>query len=73
MPMPKPKKGETHDDFMGRCMGDSTMMSDFPKDEDPKKGTKQRYAVCQKQWDAKSEKGEFDSAFALDRDGPKEV
>jgi len=44
MPMPKPKKDESHDDFMDRCMGDAAMIEEY-EDE------KQRYAVCQSQWD----------------------
>ena len=28
--MPKPRPGETHDDFMGRCMGDAEAIRDFP-------------------------------------------
>lgn len=44
MPLPKPKKNESHDDFMDRCMGDSVMKNEY-EDE------KQRYAVCQTQWD----------------------
>lgn len=39
MPIPKPEAGESQDDFISRCMGDSTMNSDFPDNA-------QRYAVC---------------------------
>ena len=44
MPLPKPKKNESKDDFMDRCMSDKVMKEDY-EDE------KQRYAVCQTQWD----------------------
>ena len=44
MPLPKPKKKENHDDFMGRCMGDKVMLSEYP-DKD------QRYAVCESLWE----------------------
>ena len=44
MPLPKPKKDESHDDFMGRCMEDKVMVSEYDDE-------KQRYAVCQTQWD----------------------
>lgn len=44
MPLPKPKKNESHDDFMDRCMSDNVMKEEY---EDEKK----RYAVCQTQWD----------------------
>jgi hypothetical protein len=46
MPMPAPKKGEKHEDFMGRCMNSEAMQSEYPDQ-------KQRYAVCQSQWDEK--------------------
>src|ERR1043166_7263419 len=39
MPIPSPRKGESNDSFMGRCMGDKTMLADY---SDPK----QRAAVC---------------------------
>lgn len=44
MPLPKPKKNESHDDFLDRCMGDDVMVQEYPDE-------KQRYAVCQGQWD----------------------
>jgi len=44
MPLPKPKKNESHDDFMDRCMADSVMVKEYDDE-------KQRYAVCQTQWD----------------------
>lgn len=44
MPLPKPKGDETKDQFIERCMGDETMRSEFP-DED------QRYAICHAQWE----------------------
>lgn len=43
MPLPKPRTGESQDDFMGRCMGDSNVQQDFPKQP-------QRVAVCMSQW-----------------------
>ena len=43
MPIPKPRKGENHVDFMGRCAGDSTMNHDYPDN-------KQRVAVCFSAW-----------------------
>src|SRR3989339_1392722 len=47
MPMPKPKANETKGDFLNRCMGDATMARDY-------KDGKQRYAVCQAQWEGKT-------------------
>ena len=44
MPLPKPKKNESHDDFMDRCMADKVMVEEY-EDE------KQRYGICQTQWD----------------------
>jgi hypothetical protein len=39
MPLPSPKKNETRDDFVSRCMSDPTCKGDFPDN-------KQRVAVC---------------------------
>jgi len=47
MPLPKPKKNESKDDFIERCMGNNLMNEEYP-DED------QRYAVCLSQWNKKS-------------------
>lgn len=46
MPLPKPKSGEKQKEFIRRCMGEPTMISEFPK-------TDQRFAVCQTQWEEK--------------------
>lgn len=43
MPIPKPKKDESQDDFISRCMGDDIMQKDFPEQE-------QRSAVCFSTW-----------------------
>ncbi len=50
MPLPTPDKenGETKKSFIERCMGDSTMLNEYPDN-------KQRYAVCESQWDNKKE------------------
>lgn len=47
MPMPKPRSGEKKDDFINRCMGDNTMVSDF-------ESTGQRFAVCLSQWERRN-------------------
>lgn len=47
MPLPKPNDGESHDDFMSRCMANPTMREEYPEQA-------QRYAVCQSIWDDKS-------------------
>lgn len=44
MPLPKPSDDETHDDFIGRCMGDDQTNEDFPDND-------QRLAVCEGIWD----------------------
>lgn len=41
-PLPKPKKGESKNDFISRCMSNNAMEREFPK--------KQRLAVCHNQW-----------------------
>ena len=43
MPIPKPNKGESKNDFISRCMGDNTMKKEFPRQE-------QRMAVCNSEW-----------------------
>ena len=39
MPLPKPKKGQTEDEFIARCMSHPEMTAEFPD-------RKQRFAVC---------------------------
>lgn len=43
MPLPKPSNDENRDEFLQRCMADSTMNSEYP-------GQDQRYAVCLDLW-----------------------
>lgn len=50
MPIPKPKKGESKDDFISRCMSDEDMKE---YSADPK--SNQRYAVCISKWESKNE------------------
>ncbi len=50
MPIPKPKKGEKKQDFLQRCMSDSTMVNEYDQ--------KQRFAICSSAWDSKSNEGE---------------
>lgn len=44
MPIPKPSKGESQQDFISRCMGNDVMNSEYPDN-------KQRAGVCHSQWD----------------------
>jgi hypothetical protein len=46
--MPSPKKGESRNDYIGRCMGNKKMKKEFSD-------TKQRAAVCYSYWDKKNE------------------
>lgn len=39
MPIPTPRKNEGSQDFIGRCMGNDGMQSEYPKQD-------QRSAVC---------------------------
>jgi hypothetical protein len=41
--MPSPAGEETRNDFLGRCMADSTMRDEYPRID-------QRMAVCVGQW-----------------------
>ena len=43
MPLPEKRKGETHEAFVDRCMGDPVMAREFPD-------AGQRRAVCERQW-----------------------
>lgn len=54
MPLPKPKKDESKDEFLDRCMGDSVMLDEYPDN-------KQRYAVCTDLWDKSKEDKERDN------------
>lgn len=47
MPMPKPKKDESKQDFIDRCMSSETMKSEYPDND-------QRLAVCYDLWDRKN-------------------
>jgi len=42
MPLPQPRSGETDSEFMNRCMGDPTMVNEYPRQD-------QRAAVCSAQ------------------------
>lgn len=42
MPLPKPNKGESEDQFISRCMSDEKMKSEYGKKD-------QRVAVCYSQ------------------------
>ncbi len=46
MPLPTPKKQETKDGFVSRCIEDNVMNDEFPN-------LTQRIAVCVSQWDNK--------------------
>lgn len=48
MPLPKPNSGESHDNFISRCMSNPTMESEYPDSD-------QRYAVCESQWQNKND------------------
>lgn len=41
--MPTPRKDETKDDFINRCMGDNEAVNDYPDES-------QRFAVCSSKW-----------------------
>ncbi len=52
MPLPNPKGTEKRKDFISRCMGNTTMNSEYSD-------SKQRAAVCYSQWrKSKKSKGE---------------
>jgi len=43
MPLPKPRRGESEDAFMARCMANAAMRQEYPKED-------QRAAVCHSQY-----------------------
>ena len=52
MPIPNRKSGEQKDDFIGRCVSNPTMKSEFPD-------SKQRAAVCYQQLKLYKKKDSF--------------
>ena len=65
MPMPKPTKDETHDEFMSRCMADSTMKSEYGN-------PKQRVAVCMRQHKGHTFKKASVETVKADKPGPND-
>ena len=49
MPIPIPKTGEVQEDFISRCMGNSTMKKEYPDN-------KQRLAICFTTWKGKEKR-----------------
>ena len=49
MPIPEPRKEETEDEFIGRCMADEGMQKEFPDQ-------KQRAGVCYNKWRSRKQK-----------------
>lgn len=49
MPIPTPKKNESQEKFMDRCLSSDVMNKEYPDD-------KQRYAICANQWEDKEKK-----------------
>lgn len=47
MPIPKPQPNEARNEFISRCMGDPTMVDEFPEND-------QRAAVCSTAWQEKA-------------------
>lgn len=47
MPIPAPRKGEAKNQFISRCMGNPTMVREYPDQ-------KQRSAICYAQWERRN-------------------
>lgn len=63
MPLPKPKDGESREDFVARCMTSEAAKEFETKDKD---GKNQRLAVCEAQYDDKDKKkSEPDDEFEV--------
>lgn len=52
MPIPKPNKNETQDNFVARCIDNSTMKKEYPDNE-------QRLAVCFSSWKDSKQKADW--------------
>ena len=61
MPLPKPRKGQTKEKWLESCMGNSTMVSDYPD-------SAQRYAVCNSQWERRKKSIEQGQEVSTDED-----
>lgn len=62
MPIPKPGSNEKRDNFLGRCMADELMVSEYPDE-------KQRYAICNNQWEESMNFKGFDDWIEIFRGG----
>ena len=60
MPIPKPKLGESRQQFLDRCMGDDTMTTEYDSE--------QRLAVCTTEYDSKEDSNENDHKEQIRRD-----
>lgn len=68
MPIPKPKPSEEQQEFVSRCMGNETMLNEYPDKE-------QRAAVCYSTWRNRNkaiEEGMQVQAFDFARFGAKQ-
>ncbi len=61
MPLPKPKKGESKNDFVSRCLG-SEAIKEFGKEN------KQRVAVCESQWERRNDRANEGGESVADND-----
>lgn len=60
MPLPTPNKNESQDKFIQRCMGNDTMLNEYPDE-------KQRSAVCYSKWNNKGKKSKKKETSITDR------
>lgn len=58
MPIPKPNEGESQKDFISRCMGNKTMVKEYPKE-------KQRAGVCYSQWRSEENVKRFNKVLKI--------
>lgn len=66
MPLPKPRKNETHKAFRSRCMADPVMTEEYP-DQD------QRLAICEKQWHQRVKASSAPAHLYLEAGGGVEI
>jgi hypothetical protein len=58
MPIPKPQPRENRQDYVGRCMGDKTMVAEYEKQD-------QRAAICHQTWRDHETKQALEAADAF--------
>lgn len=65
MPIPTPKKSETKDQFITRCMSSDVMKTEFPENA-------QRFAVCNSKWETRGKTESSENEKEEEKNGRQE-